>query len=133
MGFRAMCSGYATRLASSALCVALWAGGTPAQDTVRLVVQSSSLAGFRYHAAAGVWTELRIGDALELVREADNPHDPHALSLSCRGHKLGYVPRRDNEVLAWCMDRGDILRARISRLTLHPNPARRIEFEIYAQ
>jgi hypothetical protein len=128
-----MCSGYATRLASSAFCLALWTVGAPAQDTVRLVVQSSSLAGFRYHAAAEVWTELRVGDSLELVREPDNPHDPHAVSVSWRGHKLGYVPRRDNEVLAWSLDGGEVLRARISRLIPHPNPARRIEFEIYAQ
>jgi hypothetical protein len=128
-----MCSGSATLLASSALCLALWATGAPAQDNVRLVVQSSSLAGFRYHAAAEVWTELRVGDVLDLAREADNPHDANAVSLSWHGHKLGYVPRRDNEVLAWSLDRGDVLRARISRLTSHPNPARRIEFEVYAQ
>jgi hypothetical protein len=105
----------------------------PAQDKVRLVVQSSNLAGFRYHAAAEVFSELRAGDALELAREPDNPHDPNAVSLSWRGHKLGYVPRRDNGTLAWSLDRGDALRARISRVTTHPNPARRIEFEIYAE
>jgi hypothetical protein len=128
-----MCSGFATLLASSALCVALWSGGAAAQDQVRLVVQSSNLAGFRYNAAAEVWDELRVGDTLELVREPENPHDSNAVSLSWRGHKLGYVPRRDNEVLAWSLDRGDVLRARISRLSPHPNPARRIEFEVYAE
>jgi hypothetical protein len=128
-----MCSGSATLLASSALVIALWAGGAPAQDHVRLVVQSSSLAGFRYHAAADVWGELRVGDVLEIAREPDNPHDANAVSLSWRGRKLGYVPRRDNEVLAWSLDRGEVLRARISRLSQHPNPARRIEFEIYAR
>jgi hypothetical protein len=120
-------------LASSALCLALCAGSGCAQDRVRLVVQSSNLAGYRYHAAAQVWSELRVGDVLELARETDNPHDPNAVSLSWRGRKLGYVPRRDNEVLAWSLDRGEVLRARISRLTSHPNPARRIEFEVYAQ
>jgi hypothetical protein len=128
-----MCSGSATLLASSALCIALWSVGAAAQDNVRLVVQSSNLAGFRYHAAAEVWGELRVGDVLQLAREPDNPHDANAVSLSWRGHKLGYVPRRDNEVLAWSLDRGDVLRARISRLSQHPNPARRIEFEVYAQ
>ena len=128
-----MCSGSATLLASSALCLALWAAPLPAQETVRLVVQSSNLAGFRYHAAAEVFGELRVGDALQLAREPDNPHDPNAVSLSWRGHKLGYVPRRDNATLAWSLDRGDALRARISRVTTHPNPARRIEFEVYAE
>lgn len=128
-----MCGGYATRLASSALCLALWAAPVPAQDRVRLIVQSSNLAGFRYHAAAEVFEDLRVGDALELARERDNPHDRNAVSLSWRGHKLGYVPRRDNATLAWSLDRGDVLRARISRVGAHPNPARRIEFEIYAE
>jgi hypothetical protein len=128
-----MCSGYATLLASSALSLALWAVAAPAQDQVRLIVQSSSLAGFRYHDAAEVFRDLRVGDALELTREPDNPHDPNAVSLSWRGRKLGYVPRRDNATLAWSLDRGDPLQARISRVTTHPNPARRIEFEIYAQ
>lgn len=127
-----MCSGFATRLASSALSLALWSGAAAAQENVRLVVQSSNLAGFRYHAAAEVWSELRVGDALELAREPRNPHDANAVTVSWRGHKLGYVPRRENEVLAWSLDRGDTLRARISRLTHHPNPARRIEFEVYA-
>jgi hypothetical protein len=123
-------------LASSALCLALWAGSATAQEAargVRLVVQSSTLAGFRYHAAADVWSELREGDELELAREAGNVYDPNAVSLSWRGRKLGYVPRRDNAVLAWSLDRGDTLRARISRLKQHPNPARRIEFEVFAQ
>ena len=128
-----MCSGYATLLASSALCLALWTAPAPAQDKVRLVVQSSNLAGFRYHAAAEVFSELRVGDTLELAREPGNAHDANAVSLSWRGHKLGYVPRRDNATLAWSLDRGDVLRARISRVTTHPNPARRIEFEIYAE
>jgi hypothetical protein len=120
-------------LASSALCLALWAVPAAAQPTIRLVVQSSPLAGFHYHAAAEVWDELRVGDALILERERDNPHDGNAVSLSWRGRKLGYVPRRENAVLAWGLDRGEPLRARISRISHHPNPARRIEFEVYAQ
>ncbi|TMH70275.1 MAG: HIRAN protein [Betaproteobacteria bacterium] len=132
-----MCSGFATHLASSALCLALCAGLAAAQPslqpTVRLVVQSSALAGFRHHAAAEVWGELRVGDALALAREPDNPHDANAVSLSWRGRKLGYVPRRENAALAWGLDRGEPLRARISRLSQHPNPARRIEFEVYAE
>jgi hypothetical protein len=128
-----MCSGFATRLASSALVFVLWTGFADAQPKVRLVVQSSALAGFRYHEAAEVWGELRVGDALALERERDNPHDGNAVSLSWRGRKLGYVPRRENAALAWGLDRGEALRARISRLSQHPNPARRIEFEIYAE
>lgn len=134
-----MCSGSATRSASRALFALLvwlpplaWAADL-SRGGVRLLVQSSPLAGFRYHEAARVWDELRVGDALELVREPGNPHDPRAIGVHWRGRKLGYVPRRENGALAWALDRGEVLRARISRLAPHPNPARRIELEVYME
>jgi HIRAN domain len=101
--------------------------------SVRLLVQSAPLAGFRYHAAAEVWHELRVGDALELSRESGNPHDANAVAVSWHGRKLGYLPRRDNATLAWGLDRGARLQARISRLAPHPNPARRIEIEVFVE
>jgi hypothetical protein len=100
---------------------------------VRLLVQSAPLAGFRYHAAAEVWSELRVGDTLGLEREPDNPHDANAIAVSWRGRKLGYIPKRDNATLAWGLDRGAPLQARISRLAPHPNPARRIEIEVFVE
>jgi len=102
-------------------------------QSVQLLVQSSPLAGFRYADAAAVMPELQHGDALDLVREAENPHDPNAVRVEWRGRKLGYVPRRQNAAVAWGLDRGTPLRARVSRLAEHPNPARRIEFEVYIE
>jgi HIRAN domain len=131
-----MCSGFVTRLASSAACLALICSLASAQEPtghVRLVVQSSPLAGFRYHAAAEAWPELRVGERLTLERERDNAYDANAVGVSWRGRKLGYVPRRENSALAWGLDRGERFGARISRLGLHPNPARRLEFEVYAE
>jgi hypothetical protein len=103
------------------------------EPRVRLLVQSSPLAGYRYAEAAEVWPLLREGDALELVREPANAHDAGAVRVEWRGRKLGYVPRRQNAALAWGLERGAALRARVSRLTDHPNPARRIEFEVYIE
>ena len=96
-------------------------------------MQNSPLAGFRYHAAAEVWRELRVGDSLELAREPANPYDGNAVVVLWRGRKLGYVPRAENAVLAWGLDRGTPLRARISALVEHPNPARRVRFEVYVE
>jgi hypothetical protein len=104
-----------------------------ARERVRLLVQNSPLAGFRYHAAAELWDELRVGDRLELVRETGNPHDANAVAVLWRGRMLGYVPRRENAALAWGLDRGTPLRARISALNEHPNPARRVRFEVYVE
>jgi hypothetical protein len=105
-------------------------GQTP---SVQILVQSSPLAGYRYGEAAAVWPLLRLGDPLELVREAENPSDANAVRVDWRGRKLGYVPRRENAALAWGIDRGTPLRARISRLAEHAGPSRRIEFEVYLE
>lgn len=103
------------------------------QAGIRFLVQSSPLAGFRYYQAQRVWGSLRVGDELELVREPSNPHDPHAVRVLWRGVMLGYVPKRENAGLARALDRGDVLRARISGLARHPNPARRVRFEVYVE
>jgi hypothetical protein len=104
-----------------------------AAQQVRILVQSSPLAGFNYHQAPEVWQGMRIGDALKLEREPDNVHDAGAISVQWRGHKLGYVPRAQNAALAWAMDRGESLDARVSRLQPHRNPRKRIEFEVYVE
>jgi HIRAN domain len=120
-------------LAGLAVLAVLLAAGTLQAQTVKLLVQSSPLAGFRYAEASQVWSELRLGDALELVREPDNPHDRNAVRVDWRGRKLGYVPRAENEALAWAMDRGERVTARISRLQEHRNPRLRVEFEVLVE
>jgi len=107
--------------------------GRAVAQQVRILVQSSPLAGFNYHQAPAVWQAMRVGDALKLEREPDNAHDARAISVQWQGHKLGYVPRAQNAVLAWAMDRGESLDARVSRLQRHRNPRKRIEFEVYVE
>ena len=115
-----------------AAAVLSWSRPAPAQS-VRLLVQSSRLAGFVHDQAAAVFPQLRIGDGLQLAREPDNPYDPNAVRVEWRGRKLGYVPRAENAALAWAMDRGETLSARVTRLRHHPNPRMRIEFDVYIE
>ncbi|MDR3323331.1 MAG: HIRAN domain-containing protein [Zoogloeaceae bacterium] len=117
-------------------CVALCAAtALPAEETgrVRLLVQSSPLAGSQFHALE-VWREkMRVGDVLTLVREPDNPYDAKAVRVEWQGHKLGYVPRRENRAVAAALDAGEALTARISRLRQDPDPWRRLEFEVWIE
>jgi len=114
------------------ISLALWLGLAQA-ESVRLLVQSSPLAGSQYYAVGEFWWQLQVGDALTLVREPDNRHDRHAIRVEWRGHKLGYVPRSENRSVAAAMDQGERLVARIARLTEHPNPWRRVEFEVFIE
>ena len=97
----------------------------------RILVQSSPVAGFQFHEGRQLWDQLRVGDALALVREPANPHDTRAVRVEWNGHMLGYVPRAENEALARQLDRGNRLEARIVRLTRHRDPWKRIEFQVF--
>lgn len=112
------------------LLLALWLGSAQAQERIRILVQSSPLAGSQFHALETLRPQLKPGDALDLVREPDNPHDPQAVRVEWRGHKLGYVPRKENRAVATALDRGERLHARISRLREEKNPWKRLEFEV---
>ena len=113
------------------LCLAwLWAQPLCAQVAAHILLQDSPLAGFQYHAGKTLWPQMRVGDALTLVREPDNPHDARAVRVEWRGHLIGYVPRRENTDVARFMDGGQKLVARISRLAEVRDPWSRVRFEI---
>jgi hypothetical protein len=123
--FRALAAAAALALASAQLAAQ--------SSEVRMLVQSSPLAGFQYYQGNELWDEIKVGDTLMLVREAENAHDSNAVRVEWRGQKLGYVPRRENQAVARHMDRGGRVEARVSRLTQHRNPWQRIELEIFVR
>lgn len=106
---------------------------TPPGPSVRFLVQRSPLAGFRHHEAAAVWSDMRVGDRLDLLREADNPHDANAVRVQWHGRMLGYVPRSQNQALAWAMDRGEAVTARIASMRVAGNARRILEFEVFVE
>lgn len=101
-----------------------------AETQAHILLQDSPLAGFQYHAGKQLWEKMKVGDALVLVREPDNPYDAKAIRVEWRGQKLGYVPRRENADIARLMDNGARLEARISRLVESRDPWQRVRFEI---
>ena len=94
-------------------------------------VQRSTLAGYRYHSAPALAAQFHPGDTLELIREQDNPHDANAVRVEWRGNKLGYVPRTDNAALAWAMDRGETVNAKIVQNDARRHIRARVTFDIY--
>jgi len=104
----------------------------PAQaESVKILVQSSPLAGSQFYAVARVWDEIRKGDRLTLTREPYNRHDRNAVRVDWNGQQLGYVPRAENRAVARALDAGEKLEARVSKLRNDPNPWLRVEFEVY--
>ena len=100
-------------------------------EAIRILVQSSPLAGSQYYAMAEVWHLIRPGDRLTLEREPGNRHDRNAVRVVWNGQQIGYVPRAENRAVARALDQGEMLEARVARLRDDPNPWRRVEFEVY--
>jgi hypothetical protein len=103
---------------------------TFAESEAYVLLQDSPLAGFQYHEGKALWNQLKTGDALTLTREPDNPYDGNAIRVDWQGHKLGYVPRRENADVARIMDKGQRLQGRITRLQKAHSPWERVRFEI---
>ncbi len=113
------------------LCWVLAAAPAGAQ-WLKILVQSSPLAGFQYYAGEALWERLQVGDRLTLIREADNAHDANAVRIEWRGVKLGYLPRAENRTVAAEMDRGTRVEGRVAALTRHRDPWRRLRVEVLA-
>jgi hypothetical protein len=113
------------------LCLGLAVCLTALAGEVRILVQSSPLAGFRHYAGETLWHEMREGDRLMLVREADNEHDGNAVRVEWRGQKLGYLPRAQNRAVAAALDNGEAVDARIAKLRQHRNPWQRVLIEVF--
>jgi hypothetical protein len=96
----------------------------------RILLLESPLSGCQYHRAEGVWDFLRIGEALRLVREPLNQHDPNAIAVYFKNDRLGYVPRSENRALAVMMDHGEEIRGHVTRLINDADPWRRLRFRV---
>jgi hypothetical protein len=120
-----------TRFLVCLLCFAPSVSVGAAEVAMRIVVQHSPLAGFKYYDGKELWGEIHRGDPLTLVREPNNPHDHNAIRLEWKGHMLGYLPRRENSHLARQLDHGVAVEAHITELTRHRNGRHRLSYEIF--
>ena len=60
---------------------------------------------------------LTVGEVVSLVRETDNKYDNLAIRIdNAEGSKLGYVPRKKNEVLSRLLDGGKLLYGKVSEV-----------------
>lgn len=118
----------------SALCLlALLFTAVADAGGVRLLAQRSPLAGAQYHGLAGVWSQVKVGDVLELAREPDNRHDRRAVRVLWRGVMIGYLPRAANFEAADELDAGTRLSARVGQLAPDPDPWKRLRVHVWVE
>lgn len=73
------------------------------------------IAGYRYYQSGIDAAQVRAGDIAELCPEPMNQHDPNAVMIQVRGHKVGNINRLQSPTfLTWL--RNASLEANIERL-----------------
>ena len=85
---------------------------TPSGKEVDLI--NLPVAGTGYYQARQAAAQLRLGQPLTLLREANNPYDANAIEVYAGGVKLGYVPRVQNTIIARLMDAGRSVEGRLT-------------------
>ena len=83
---------------------------------------STFVAGTTYIKDKSVFDEIKVGDKLNLVREPENKYDEFAIAVFTQsGKKLGYLPEKDNPILARLLDAGKRLAATVEELSVKGN------------
>ena len=63
--------------------------------------------------------KIKVDDRLLLIREPQNEYDEWAILVMTQKHqKLGYIPRRENRILARLMDAGKSIFAEVSEISM---------------
>ena len=84
--------------------------GLPKPFTKEIFLIETHVAGTTHVPIKDVEPGLTTGTTLVFRREPDNQHDELAIRIhDTDGHKLGYVPRQNNEILARLMDAGKLV------------------------
>jgi len=101
--------------------------------TIRILIQSSPLAGSQYYKLDALSQRIKTGDRLELAREPENRHDRNAVSVFWQGEPLGYLPRKENRAVARAMDAREPVYATVESITDDPDPWKRLRISVFIQ
>lgn len=105
---------FGTGLLVTALPAELTSAPPDPEPLTAVGVYEEAVAGFRFYEGPNLLPQLQPGQAVDLVREPDNSHDPRAIAVYWEGTKLGFLPMLDNRVLAGLIDGGVPLRAELA-------------------
>ena len=116
----------------------------PEPEYERRPILECPVAGIGFHDIKEVWDELSVGTKLALVREPKNKHDKNAVAVALAedyddpddfdsDYILGYIPRKDNAVIAALLDMGwqDMLEAEITELNDHAPYNDKLHIAVY--
>ncbi|HEY3371681.1 MAG TPA: HIRAN domain-containing protein [Prolixibacteraceae bacterium] len=89
------------------------------------------IAGFQYYQGLELEQRLKENETLSLKREPQNRHDYNAIEVFRGDHKLGYIPRAENKLIARVMDQGMTVKASITRIDPEAIANRRVKMKVF--
>jgi len=96
-------------------------GGTlPKPFEKEIFLLETHIAGTTFTDAKALESELAEGDLLRFTRDAENEHDSLAIVIrNDHNHRLGFVPKAQNQILARLMDAGKLIYGSIKNKQRH--------------
>ena len=101
------------------------------RPTSQVVVANTHISAFRYYDGTVIADLLEVGLLLRLNREPGNRFDPQAVEVYAGDAKLGYIPHTENISIAWLMDTGTWVKARITGLMYDGSPGVGVNIEVW--
>lgn len=105
--------------------------GNTTKGVREIRLSSPCIAGFQYYQGPEAENYLREGDQLSLKREPQNQYDQYAVEVYLEREKLGYLPRKENKIIARMMDQGINVRGRIIKISPESAPYRKIKIDVF--
>ena len=90
-----------------------------------------SVAGSQFYDGDSIINDLKVGDALELVPEPNNPFDKFAVIIKYQDKQIGYIPRSDNRYIARMLEQGMQLDCEILSLQPDEDPWQKIQVAVH--
>ena len=74
-----------------------------------------------------------MGAKLELEREENNSHDHNAVAIYYKDMKLGFIPKRFNELISQFLDMGhnDVFEVRVCQIDEEAHPEQQVHINVY--
>jgi hypothetical protein len=92
------------------------------------------IAGYRYYDGEKIENTLYSGKALLLKREPENRYDDMAIEVyTPEGVKLGYIPRKYNQIPANLIDQGVTIKAAVQSVFFHNPPWERVKIVLFME
>jgi hypothetical protein len=101
--------------------------------TKEVILMHPCVAGFSYYDGPDTLLNLKEQQPLRLQRQPGNPFDKNAVEIFAGAAKLGYLPQKENKLIARMMDQGMEVKARICRINLQNPDWKSVRVEVYVE